>query len=114
MDRIITNPKVDLQMLANIIDIYKQLNNFPKVETGLTRITQLQPSSPEAWYDLAAIRTTTLKYADGLLAVSNAIKLSDARRATNPAAKDITAFAKNDPYIAPLRAMPEFQKLISQ
>ena len=114
MDRIVAHPKIEMQMLANIIDIYKQLNNFAKVETGLTRLTQLQPNSPEAWYDLAAIRTTIGKNAEGLLAVSNAIKFSDARRATNPAAKDITAVAKTDPYIAPLRAMPEFQKLVTQ
>ena len=114
MERIVASPKVELQMLANIIDIYKQLNNFPKVETGLARLTQLQPNSPEAWYDLATIRTTIGKNAEGLLAVSNAIKFSDARRTTDPAAKDITAVAKNDPYIAPLRAMPEFQKLVGQ
>jgi cytochrome c-type biogenesis protein CcmH/NrfG len=114
MDRIVASPKVELQMLASIIDIYKQLNNFAKVETGLMRLTQLQPSSPEAWYDLATIRTTIGKNPDGLFAVSNAIKLSDSRRAANPAAKDITSVAKSDPYLAPLRAMPEFQKLLTQ
>ena len=114
MDRIIASPKIELQMLANIIDVYKQLNNFAKVETGLTRLTQLQPNSPEAWYDLATIRITIGKSTEGLLAVSNAINMSNARRATNPTAKDITAVARTDAYLAPLRAMPEFQKLVAQ
>ena len=114
MDRIIAHPKVELQMLANIIDIYKQLNNFAKVEAGLARLTQLQPNSPEAWYDLATVRTTIGKSTEGLLAVSNAINMSNTRRATNPAAKDLLAVAKTDAYLAPLRAMPEFQKLVAQ
>ena len=114
LDRIVASPKLELQMLANIIDIYKQLGNFEKVETGLARLTQMQPTSPEAWYDLGTVRTRNGKTGAGLLAVSNAVNLSNTRRATNPAATDITSVAKNDASLGPLRAMPEFQKLFAQ
>ena len=114
LDRIVASPKLELPMLANIIDIYKQLQNFEKVETGLARLTQMQPTSPEAWYDLGTVRSRNGKTFGALAAVSNAITLSNTRRITNASATDLTSVAKSDANLGPLRAMPEFQRLFAQ
>jgi hypothetical protein len=53
------------------------------------------------------------KPAESITAFTTAFQLSDARRATNPTALDLKATARADANLAPIRAVPEFQKLIA-
>jgi len=114
LDNIVNHPRVTMQYLAPVIDAYKQLNNFPKLEIALTRLTQIAPQNPEAWYDLGTVRVSQGKPADAFVAISNAITLSNARRAAEPGANDLLATARDDGNLAALRAMPEFQKLLAR
>jgi len=114
LDGVVNNPKVDAPTLMTVADLYKQLNNFPKIEAVMTRLVQLQPQAAEAWYDLASIRTTLGRPTEGMAALANALNISNARRTTNPAAVDLVAFAKKDDRLNPLRTLPEFQKLVPQ
>jgi len=114
LDGVVSNPKVDPTTLMTIVDLYRQLNNFPKIEVVMTRMVQLQPQAAEAWYDLASLRTSLGRPAEGMVALSNALNISTARRTTNPSALDLVAKAKTEPQLAPLRALPEFQKLVPQ
>ncbi len=113
LDSIIANPRVDTSALIAVADLYKQMNNLPKLEAAMARMVQLLPGNAEAWYDLAVIRGGLNRPADSLAAVSNALTISSARRATNPAAIDLVAEARKDGRLNPLRNMPEFQKLIA-
>jgi len=112
-DNIVHNPKVDMSTLATVLEMYKQLNNFEKMESVLARLTELQPGTPEAWYDLATVRIGLGRNAEALSAVSNALILSKARLATNPTALDLAGVVRNDAHFAGLRSNPEFQKLIA-
>lgn len=112
LDGVIANPQVDAQTVMTIVEWYRQLQNFPKIEVAMGRMVQLQPQSAEAWYDLGSIRTTLGRPTEGLHAISNAITISNARRATNPASIDLVAEARKDARLNPLRALPEFQKLV--
>jgi len=112
LDTIVSHPKLDLNILTPIVDAYKQLNNIPKLEVALVRLTQLQPQNPEAWYDLGTVRIALGKPNESLVAISNAITLSNGRRVTNPAALDLAATARGDANLAALRTLPAFQKLI--
>jgi len=112
LDRVVNHPKATIAQLAPIIDAYKQLRNMPKLEAALTRLTQLHPETPEAWYDLGTVRISMNKASEALAAISNAVTLSNARRATNPAALDLAATARADGNLASLAALPEFQKLL--
>ena len=114
LDTIVSHPNVDVNLLAPIVDAYKQLNNIPKLELALVRLTQLQPNTPEVWYDLGTVRIALGKPNESLVAISNAVTLSNTRRATNPAAQDLAATARTDAQFAPLRTRPEFQKLLGQ
>jgi hypothetical protein len=113
MDSIVANPRVDAGTIVTVADLYKQMNNLPKLEATMARMVQLQPASAEAWYDLAALRGSLGRPADSLTAISNAITISTARRATNPAAIDLVAEARKDGRLNQLRSLPEFQKLIA-
>jgi hypothetical protein len=114
LDTIVNHPSVDINLLAPIVDAYKQLNNMPKLEAALTRLTQIQPQNPEAWYDLGTVRIALGKPSESMVAISNAITLSNTRRATNPALLDLAATARADVNLGPLRTRPEFQKLVGQ
>lgn len=113
LDNVVANPSVDAGVLISVADLYKQMNNLPKLEAIMTRMVQLQPASAEAWYDLAALRGSLGRTADSLTAISNAITISIARRATNLAAIDLVAEARKDGRLNQLRNLPEFQKLIA-
>jgi tetratricopeptide (TPR) repeat protein len=114
MDTVVNHPNVDMVTLAPVVDLYKQLNNFPKLEAALVRLTKLRADSPEAWYDLGTVRMALSKPAESVTAFTTAFQLSDARRATNPTALDLKATARADANLAPIRAVPEFQKLLMQ
>ncbi len=113
LDSIVANPRVEAGALITVADLYKQMNNLPKLEAAMARMVQLLPANAEAWYDLAALRGSLGRPTDSLTAISNAITISTARRATNPAAIDLLAEARKDGRLNPLRNLPEFQKLIA-
>ncbi len=113
LDSIVVNPRVDTGALLTVADLFKQMNNLPKLEATMARMVQLLPANAEAWYDLAALRCGLGQPAASLTAISNAITISTARRATNPAAMDLRAEATKDGRLNPLRNQPEFQKLIA-
>jgi hypothetical protein len=79
----------------------------------MARMVEVLPANAEAWYDLGALRVGLGRQADSLTAISNAITISVARRATNPTAIDLRAEAIKDGRLNPLRNLPEFQKIIT-
>jgi hypothetical protein len=114
LDTVVSHPRVTMQHLAPVIEAYKQLQNMPKMEVALLRLTQIAPQSPEAWYDLGTVRISQGKTADAFVAISNAVTLSNARRATDPKANDLANTARGDGNLASLQALPEFQKLLAR
>lgn len=113
LDTIVNHPRATVNDLAPVIDAYKQLNNMPKMETALVRLTKLS-ENPEAWYDLGTVRIAQGKIPEAFVAISNAVTLSNARLAKDPKANNLAATARNDGNLAALQAMPEFQKLLAR
>ncbi len=113
LDAIIASPHATLANLAPVIEAYKQLQNLPKVELGLARLAQIDPTNPEAWYDLGTVRLRLQKNAEAFNAISNALTLSRKRRAQDPQATDLVAIARADQQLAALRTNPEFEKLLA-
>ncbi len=113
LDRIVAHPQVNLALLAQIIDAYKQLNNMARLETAITRLTQVQPGTAEAWYDLATVRLGVGKTAEAANALTQALTINRARRATNPAAFDLAGAVRADAHLAPLVTLPEVQRLLN-
>lgn len=112
LDGLINNPHADATALTTIVGWCQQLGDFPRMERAMSRVVQIQPQNAEAWYDLGSLRTRLGRTTEALPALSNALTISSARRATNPTATDLMAAAKKDAQFNALRALPEFQKLV--
>jgi len=113
LDAIVANPLADANVLLQIAQSYQQLNNIPKIESTLEQLVKKAPELPEAWYDLAALKTRLNKTQEALPALRRALELSDKRHKQDPKSHDLAVEVQKDPQFASLRQNPEFQKTIS-
>src|SRR5262249_35103068 len=90
---------------------YASMHNVPKLELALEKLVKTAPDSPEAWYDLAALKATVSKTQDSLEALRHAFDLSAKRRRIDPKAQDMIAAAKSDRRFDAVRSLPEYAKL---
>jgi tetratricopeptide (TPR) repeat protein len=113
LDQAFNNPKLDVGGVMGLAQAYAALGNAPRLEAALDRLTKVMPENPEAWYDLAVLKSGIGKPAEALLALRQALDLSAKRLKQDPKARDLLANAQKEERFAPLRQMPEFQKLVS-
>ena len=111
-DRALTNSTISYNEATAIAQLYLQNGNLPKLEGALQKIVVIAPGQPDSRYDLAALQSLLGKTSNSLSNLKIALDLNAARLKTNPAASDLLARARTDPNLAPLRALPEFQKLV--
>jgi thioredoxin-like negative regulator of GroEL len=111
LDKLLNHPKADRNTAMQIARQYAELGNNAKLEVALERLVRFSPGSPEAWYDLAAIKAVVAKPAESLTALQQAFALSDQRLRLDPNASDLLAKAQTDPRFSGLRQMPEFKQL---
>lgn len=111
LDQAIVNSQNDPGAILAVAQVYAQVGLFAKLEATLELLTRAVPESPEAWYDLAAVRAALGKSADALPSLRKAVELSHARRAKDTNARDIAVEVLKDERFAPLRSNPEFQQL---
>jgi len=114
LDGVINLPNADSYAIRSVVAAYAQLGKADKLEVALQRLTTVDPSIPEGWYDLAAIKATFGKNAEAVAALNHAFTLSDSRLAADPTQKNLRTEAAKDQRFDRLRADPQYQKLISQ
>jgi tetratricopeptide (TPR) repeat protein len=112
LDQIMASTNLDSSAVVACAQGYLQMGNMTQLEAALARLTVLTPDSPEAWYDLAAIKSTLGKPQEAIAALKTAVSLSNARRAQSPSAKDLLAEARTDPRFEALKTLPEFKALV--
>ena len=112
LDGIVNNPRVEANAILAVAQAYVSMNNWPKLEAALEKLTQLMPEEPEAFYDLAALKVTLGKPTDSIPSLGKALDLSAKRLVKNPKARDLLAEARKDPRFNALRNSPEFQKIV--
>ena len=112
-DETIARPGVPIDVIRGIANFYAQTAQFNELEKTLTRLTDVEPRVPEAWYDLARLEIMLGKKDDALKDLGTAIQLSDQRLKTNAGALNIRAQARDEAQFNPIRGLPEFQKLVS-
>jgi tetratricopeptide (TPR) repeat protein len=88
------------------------LNNYPKLEAALEKLVKLAPESPEAWYDLAAMKSILGKNQEALTTLGEALRLSRMRLQQDPKARSLLADLQTDQRFSPLRNLPEFKALL--
>jgi tetratricopeptide (TPR) repeat protein len=111
-DRLLNQPGLDVTTVLSLANVYAQLQQGPRLEQALRRLVEVNPDSPEAWYDLASTQSILAKPQDAVQSLARALALSDARRAADPTARDLRASAPTNLGFGPLRALPEFQRLL--
>jgi ankyrin repeat protein/thioredoxin-like negative regulator of GroEL len=114
LDKIVGSKDVNASALGNVAGMFSQLGNLGKLETVLTRMTEVTPDSPEIWYDLAALKSFRGKKAEALADLKKALELNSQRLQTNPSARDLAAQAAKDPRFDSLKNDPDFQRLLPQ
>ena len=111
LDALINTPNPGPTALLVAAQEFAAMHNVEKLETALEKLVKTAPDSPEAWYDLAALKATVNKTQDSLEALRHAFELSAKRRRTDPKAQDMIAAAKSDVRFAAVRSLPEYSKL---
>jgi thioredoxin-like negative regulator of GroEL len=105
LDAMMTNPRTDAGSLLSLAEGYRQLARADKMADTLKYYVQKAPEAPEGWFDLAALQAALGKPEEASASLANAFRLSDARKATNPAARDMRATFASDPRFNPVRPL---------
>jgi tetratricopeptide (TPR) repeat protein len=111
LDRALEISQTNVGTVLAIAQAWAQLGNYAKLEATLEKLAKAAPDSPEAWYDLAAVKATLNKPAEAIPALKNALETSSNRLARDSKSRDLRNELKQDPRFSGLRTMPEFQKL---
>ncbi|HEX4644134.1 MAG TPA: tetratricopeptide repeat protein, partial [Verrucomicrobiae bacterium] len=112
LDQILANPRADVNVVVAVANGFAQLKDVPRLEASLEKLVQVDPQSPEAWYDLATIRVSLGRKPEGLTALRKAMELNAARLAKNSKASNLLLVARGDTRFAALRQTPEFQQIV--
>ena len=112
LDAIINASNASVHHINAIVDLYVKGQDFGGIETGLARFAAMRPDSPEAQYELAAIKSVVGKQAEALTALKTSIALSDARLMSSPTSMNVRATLNGDPRFKALSVNPEFKSLV--
>jgi tetratricopeptide (TPR) repeat protein len=112
LDKAFSDPNLDANAVLSIAQAYAALGNAAKLEAALERLTKVQPNNPEAWYDLAVLKSGVGKPTEALSALRQALDLSAQRLQRDPKARDLLASARKEDRFGPMRQMPEFKQLV--
>lgn len=111
LQRVLDEPILRAGTVLRIAELLSQAGDLTRLEPALERLAQVSPDSPEAWYDLAAVKVSVRKDEAALVALSRALDLSDKRREHEASARNLRLGLGKDERFARLRQTEDFQKL---
>jgi tetratricopeptide (TPR) repeat protein len=113
LDSLLSNTNADAQTILSVANAYSQIGYGVGLEHALSRLTDVMPDNPEAWYDLSRAQAALNKLPATLSTLQKAIELSEARLKTTPGAKDLAADALTNQSFTTFRANPAFLKVVT-
>jgi len=111
-DFALTSPNILYSDVATIAQLYAQSGNMSGLEGALRKLVAISNNVPEARFDLARLEATMGETDQAMLDLKASLDLSQARRKTNPAARDLLTEARTDPNLNSLRNNPAFKQLV--
>jgi len=121
LDGVLTNPSADVNAVLGVAQAYQILNMHLKLEATLEKLVKVAPDSPEAWYDLAAMKAAIGKSSEVMPNLRRALELSTQRLVRDPKQRDLRAELLKEAEAKPpnqdrfkaLRQSREFQQLVA-
>ncbi len=111
---VLAQPGLDSEMAVQMALFARDLQNVPLMEQALVRLTEVNPQSPEAWYDLSALQASIGTLESAIANLKRSVLLSDIRLKTNPSAKNLRETVATEPRFAPLRSRPDWGTILNQ
>jgi tetratricopeptide (TPR) repeat protein len=113
LETLLQQTNLDANSLTTIAHLLSEIGDVVRLEKSLTKLTAILPDSPEAWYDLAAIRAVMgSKNQEALKALSKAIHLSNARLTKDPNAGNLIKTAQGDNRFQTLKNQPGYAQAL--
>lgn len=113
LDLLLRQSNVTADTVVQTALFARELRNVPLMERALLRLTEVNPQSPEAWYDLSAMQASLGKPDESIQSLRRSLQLSDQRRVANPAAKDLRQEVAREERFNTLRSRPDWQAVMS-
>jgi tetratricopeptide (TPR) repeat protein len=105
-------PELNFPEAQSMAMAFASMQDMNKLDTALRRMVSLDPDSPEARCDLAALECIMGHQPEALADLKLALDLNAKRLAKNPAANDLSKIVGNDPRFGAIHNQPEFQSLV--
>jgi thioredoxin-like negative regulator of GroEL len=112
LDSILASSQADATSVLGVAKQYSTMMDYRRLELSLEKLVKVTPNSPEAWYDLAALKAAFGQSAGALENLRQALDLSAARLRQDPKALDLMLELQKDQRFGPLRQTAEFQELL--
>jgi tetratricopeptide (TPR) repeat protein len=113
LDELASSPQADVNTVLSVATVFAEMGQGELLEKALSRLVALTPDNPEAWYDLASTQAV-LRKDEALRNLTQAIRLSDARRAIDSNARDLRLDAATNTAFDSLRDQSKFQDLMDR
>ncbi|MDB6022673.1 MAG: hypothetical protein JWQ04_2530 [Pedosphaera sp.] len=113
LDEVLNSPNVDSSAIVFLAQAYAKFSDYPKLELTLEKLTKIQPHSPEAWCDLAAMKTALNKQTEALSDLRTCLDENAIRLKANPKAANMAQIILTDPRFNTLHSDPEYQKMLA-
>jgi thioredoxin-like negative regulator of GroEL len=99
----------DPNVLMGVADAYLHLGDIARSEEAVKKLTEVNPASSIAFYNLAAIQSARGEIADAIASLQKSLPLNAAELAKDPKAMNLRQHLFQDPTFGQLRATPEFK-----
>jgi len=114
LDALLDDTNASSQTVLSVANAFSQIGHGTGLERAFTRATQVLPDKPETWYDLARVQASLSKPGPAMASLQQAVALSKAALAANPAAFDVAKDALTNASFQQLRSSQDFLKLVAQ